>query len=240
MFRLEVEKLTAKLNYTKLIQKEDRVILEAKIVNHKREINNAIDTINRFTLRAPADGMIEYRRVGRPRRKISIGDEFWPGRPIIGLPDLSQMKAVMSIGETDIDKIEIEQPVSVRLDAFPKKAFPGKIISISKICGYKDEDESDLKVFDVEVLLVGTDAILKPGMTVSSEIAIAELEDVYFVPLSYVKEELKGFVIYIIRGSQERSVPVKLGPRNVKQIVVYGDFSKSDLLIHPDKKEQAL
>jgi multidrug efflux pump subunit AcrA (membrane-fusion protein) len=240
MFRLEVEKLTAKLNYTKLIQKEDRVILEAKIANHKRAINNAIDTINRFTLLAPANGMIEYLRIGRPRRKISIGDELWPGEPIIGLPDLSQMKVAMNIGETDIYKIEVGQTASVRLDAFPKKSFPGTIISISKICGYKDEDEADLKVFDVEVLLEGTDAILKPGMTVGCEIAIADLRDVYFVHLSYVQEELSGFVIYIMRESQERSVPVKLGPRNAKQIVVYGDFSKSDLLIQPDKKEQAL
>ena len=68
MFKLEVKKVTEKLYYTKLIQREDRVILESKIENHKRAINNAIDTINRFTLLAPANGMIEYRRRGRPRR----------------------------------------------------------------------------------------------------------------------------------------------------------------------------
>ena len=235
---IDVSKLEAKLNYTQQIQREDKTILEAKIKNNVREIRNAQQTIDRFTITAPADGMIEYRRRGRSRRKISIGEEFWPGEPIIGLPDLSRMKAAIMVNETDIEKIEIGQSVSIRLDAFPQEAFPGKIVTISRMCRYKDRDNPDVKVFDVEILLEGTSIILRPGMTVSCEITIAEFDDVYYIPVEFVQETEDGYQILVKRGSQEKEIKVKLGPRNAHAVVVYGDFLQDDRLANPEGREK--
>lgn len=236
---IDVSKLESKLKYTKQIQREDKTILEAKIKNNIREIKNARQTIDRFTITAPADGMIEYRRRGRSRRKVSIGEEFWPGEPIIGLPDLSRMKAATMINETDIEKIEIGQSVSVRLDAFPQQAFPGKIVTISRMCRYKDRDNKDIKVFDVEVMLEGTNIILRPGMTVSCEITIAEFEDVFYIPVEYVQETADGYHINVKRGSQEKEIKVFLGPRNAKEVVIYGDLLQNDRITLPQNREKA-
>jgi HlyD family secretion protein len=236
---IDVSKLESKLKYTRQIQREDKTILEAKIKNNIREIQNARRTIDRFTITAPADGMIEYRRRGRSRRKISIGEEFWPGEPIIGLPDLSQMKAAIMVNETDIEKIELGQPASVRLDAFPQEAFPGKIVTISRMCRYKDRDNQDIKVFDVEVLLEETNIILRPGMTVSCEITIAEFEDVFHIPVEYVQETAGGYQILVKRGSKEKEIKVKLGARNAKEVVVYGDLLQDDRLAYPQEREKA-
>jgi multidrug resistance efflux pump len=238
-FAIDVRKLESKLKYARQIRREDKTILETKIKNNIREIENARSTIDRFTITAPADGMIEYRRRGRSRRKISIGEEFWPGEAIIGLPDLSRMKAAVMINETDVEKIKMGQPVSVRLDAFPQQAFPGKIVTISRMCRYKDRDIKDVKVFDVEVMLDETSIILRPGMTVSCEITIAELEDVYHVPVEYVQEKEDGYTIFVKRGSQEKEIKVKLGPRNAKEVVVYGELFQNDRLAHPQKKDKA-
>lgn len=238
-YTIDVRKLESKLKYARQIRREDKTILETKIKNNIREIENARETIDRFTITAPADGMIEYRRRGRSRRKISIGEEFWPGEAIIGLPDLSRMKASVMINETDVEKIKMGQPVSVRLDAFPQEAFPGKIVTISRMCRYKDRDNKDIKVFDIEVMLEGTNIILRPGMTVSCEITIAELEDVYHIPVEYVQETEDGYKINVKRGSQEKEIKVKLGPRNAKEVVVYGELLQDDQLAHPQKKDKA-
>ena len=77
-------------------------------------------------------------------------------------------------------------------------------------------------------------------MSACYEIVIAELVNVFYVHLSYIQEEPNGFIINILRESQKRNVSVQLGPRNANQIVVYGDLSKSDLLIEPDQREQTL
>lgn len=238
MCKLEIDKLKAKILYGEQIQKEEKFILEEKIKNQERAILNAHDTVSRFTLLAPADGMIEYRRRGRPRRKISIGDEFWPGEPIIGLPDLSKMKAAITVNERDVKKILIGQSVMVRLDAFPQRAFHGVITSISKMC-HSEDDDSQIKVFDVEILLDDNDPILKPGMTISSEIFVAELEDVFYIQTEYIYEEETGFCIYVSREGDQIRIPVKLGPRNPKQVVVYGNLQKSDMPIYAPKQEES-
>jgi len=237
MSALEVEKLKAKLHFQRLIQVEDKKILEEKIKNHQRTIQSAHETIRRFTLLAPADGMIEYSTRGRSRTKIAVGDEFWPGDPIIGLPDLSKMKAVITVNERDIRKVEINQTASVRLDAFPQRAFNGKVISISKMCHAKERD-SQIKVFDVEILLEKNDPILKPGMTISCEITVAQLEEVFYTPLDAVSEEDGRFYIYVQRDGDRLKIPVKIGSRNTHFIVIYGNLRKSDILLKATDQEQ--
>lgn len=166
-----------KITRTKAVQHEELLIQQAKIAQIESAITNAQRTLERFGLRAPANGIVEYHRDRRSGQKIRVGDEFWPGRPLLGLPDLSQMKVLTTVNETDIDKIQLGQKVLVRLDAYPKVTFEGDIHSISITCHEKDE-KSKIKVFDVEVLLEKSDPILKPGMTVSCEIVI----DVLRVP----------------------------------------------------------
>ena len=234
---LEVEKLKAKLHFQKLIQVEEKKILEEKIKNHKRAIQSAHETIKRFTLLAPADGMIEYSTRGRSHTKIAVGDEFWPGEPIIGLPNLSKMKAAITVNERDIQKVETGQTASVRLDAFPQRSFSGKVISISKMCHPKERD-SQIKVFDVEILLDSNDPILKPGMTISCEITIARLEEVFYTPLDAVSEEDGRFYLYVERDGDRLKIPVKIGARNTRDIVIYGNLQKSDRLLKAAGREQ--
>jgi multidrug efflux pump subunit AcrA (membrane-fusion protein) len=237
---LGLQKIKTKIKYTEFIQKEDRYILEAKISNHERAIQKALITIDQFILRAPADGMIEYRRRGYRGRgdKVKIGDDLHPGEHLIGLPDLSKMKVLTYINETDIDKIFIGQKSLVSLDAYPQAVFSGEIIYISKTCREKDRD-SKIKVFDVEIRLDKTDPILRPGMTVSCNILIAEFDNVFYLPHSYVLEEPEGLSVYVKRGARTKRIPVKLGPRNTKYVVVYGEFEKRDKLVLPLAAEDA-
>lgn len=171
---LEFEKLAQKIKQQKRIDKEELLIQQEKIQQIQTQIASAEATIKKFTLFAPDDGIVEYRK--RRRRgggaKIKIGDEFWPGRPLIGLPNLGAMKAIATVNEVDIGKIFRDQQVKVRLDAYPKVAFNGAVSHISVTCRKKD-DESKIKVFDVEIVLDGADPILKPGMTVSCEFMIS-------------------------------------------------------------------
>ncbi|MFQ5605340.1 MAG: HlyD family secretion protein [bacterium] len=178
-----------KLKHTRLIQKEELLIQHERIKQIQSAIKNAEHTINRFALRAPADGIVEYRRFRRRQGKIKVGDEFWPGRPLIGLPDLRKMKVLTSVNETDRSKIQTGQKVLVRMDAYPRIAFEGKITTISYTC-HEKEEKSKIKVFDVEVLLKETDPILKPGMTVSCEIVVADLENAFFVKPQLIRERV--------------------------------------------------
>ena len=173
---IDLQKIQRRIEHTKIIQEQSLMIQREKIKQIQNAIGNARRTIKKFSIEAPSDGIVEYRRRRRNRGpKVQVGDEFWPGRQLVGLPDLSKMKAVTSISETDITKIKLGQKAIIRLDAYPKETFKGEIDYISITCHEKDED-SKQKVFDVEILINGTANILKPGMTVSCEILIEKTE----------------------------------------------------------------
>ncbi len=227
------QKIRNKIQHTRKIQKEEILIQKAKI----RQIHSAIDkarySIETFTLRAPAAGMIEYWRHRRTREKVKIGDSFHPGMPIIGLPDLSQMKVLTQVNETDIEKVRSGQPAVIRLDAYPKVDFTGTIMVIGVICHEKDRD-SNIKVFDVEILLDEVRSMLKPGMTVSCDIIFAEFEDVFYVDYQFVRQTQNGYAVHVLRKGSIQPVPVTLGPRSSEQIVIYGDVKKGEQVVFTD------
>ena len=227
---LSQRKVQQQIGVRSRVQAEDLLIQQAKITQILTAIKKAERTIERFTLRAPAAGMIEYRKNRRTDRKVAVGDQLWWGNPIIGLPDLSQMKVLTTINETDIDKARIDQRVSVRLDAFPKVAFGGSVTSISRISRRKDRD-SKIKVFDVEVLLDTTDPILRPGMTVSCEFLVAEMDNALWVHPSCIHPEEQGYVVYVKKAFGLQTVPVELGPRNLAGVVVRGDLQAGDRVL---------
>ena len=165
--QIDYDNNISKIKHTGIIQKESILIQKKEIKQLESAIDKAILAKERFTLKAPSDGIVEYlRRRWRSHEKFKVGDTAHPGEALIGLPDLNRMKVLTSISEADINKIYLNQSVTIRLDAFPKLKFSGKVLDISKTCHEKEEN-SLIKVFDVEILLEETSSIQKPGMTVS-------------------------------------------------------------------------
>jgi multidrug efflux pump subunit AcrA (membrane-fusion protein) len=165
---ISLAKVHGKIESRLRLQQEDLKIQQARIVQIHLDIQTAARTMERFILRAPADGMIVYGRNRATRSKINVGDQMWPGNTLISLPDLSQIKVRTTVNEVDIQKVRLGQNVEVRLDAYPKMEFDGAVIKLSKVCRRKERN-SNIKVFDVEVLIEQTHRVLKPGMTVSCE-----------------------------------------------------------------------
>lgn len=230
MAEIDYQKANKKIYHTNIIQAEELQIQEEKIKQIISAIKKAQRTIENFLLRAPAEGMIVYRQKRRNRTKVRVGDQLWMGEAILSLPDLSRMKVSTFVNESDIDKISIGNKVIIRLDAFPKKSFDGEITKVSRTC-HKKESKSKIKVFDVELLLEGSAPILRPGMTVSCEILVAELENVLFVDNSYIHQEGEEYYLFVKNGSKSRKIKIKLGPRNNKAVVVYGEIKDGEKII---------
>ena len=90
-----------------------------------------------------------------------------------------------------------------------------------------------MKVFDIEVLLENATKICRPGMTVNCEIVVAEYDDALFVDNNYIVEKDNRYYVIVQRGSKDEWVPVKLGARNNKAVVVEGQLEAGDKLVNP-------
>jgi len=210
------------IEHTKVILDQDIFIQKKRIKQIENDIKSVRKTMSLFRLVAPGDGIVEYKKIGwHDQVKIKVGDEVRRGEAIVGIPDFSVMKAMTMVNEADIGKIERGQAVRIRLDAFPNVVINGQVMAVGQVCRLKEQD-SKIKVFDVEVLLKDSQSFVRPGMTVSCEIITTELNDVLYAAHEYLYEEMGQYFLHVIKGGKTEKVPVKIGPRNNEFVVIYG------------------
>ncbi len=228
---IEFARAQARLEHTKEIHEEELQVQDLKIQQIRAAISEAERTLDRFVLRAPSDGMVEYHR-HRGRRgvgdKIQVGDEFWPGQGLVGLPNLQHMTVFTAVDETDIKHVAEGQRARIRLDAYPKIEFTGTLTDVGMICHALEEKSR--KVFDVQIDIHQSDPLLKPGMTVRCGIETASLDDTLFVSPAAIHETTDGYVVYRQNGASWDKVPVSLGPRNEHSVVIHGNVQQGDHL----------
>lgn len=227
---ISLEKTNQNISSTKIIQNNELKIQKLKIFMLENEVENARIALTRATLVAPSSGLIEYKENRRTRQKIRIGDELWPGAAIVGIPDLSRMKVLAKVNELDINKVYIGQRVIVRLDAFPEVPFEGEITELAKLCQKKENDPL-IKLFDIVILLKKSDPILKPGMTVSCEIFTSKLDNVLYIENDCIIRENSKYFLQIKNKSDGKKQEIKIGPRNNKFTVIYGDVEEGQKVV---------
>jgi multidrug efflux pump subunit AcrA (membrane-fusion protein) len=204
-------------NYTlKEAQAEGQIKdVRINLYQRERELQELLNVLDQFIIRAPKDGMvIYYREWGGEKRKV--GSSISPWDPTIAtLPDLSVMESKTYVNEIDISKIKKGQAVRVGVDAFPEKQYTGVITEVSNVG--EQLKNADAKVFEVIVRVHESDPILRPSMTTSNKIITASYDDVVYIPL----EALFGTdtMMYVYRTN------------GVKQIVVPGEMNDNFRII---------
>lgn len=240
--QLQLEKATIEYNralrdgeYKKQRQALEIKLQKLKIAQLQTEIDEAKNALAKTYILSPTKGIVEYKRTYRGDRKIRVGDEFWDGKPLLGIPDLNRMKVTTTVNEQDISRIYPGQVAYVRLDAFPKIRLTGTIVNISKLCHPKDN--SMIKVFDVTILLQEIRDFLKPGMTTSCEIILAEYKNTMYVRNECIFRENEKHYVRILEGTEFKKYEVTPGPRNHEFTVIYGKVQPGQMcLIHNRKK----
>jgi RND family efflux transporter MFP subunit len=217
--RLAVEQAREKIDTQKIIDNEERRKLELKLQQLRNDLSAAIKDMDKLTLTAPAPGLVVYRENWSTDAKVQVGDNPWPGMPLIELPDLSRIVAATQINEVDVSKVAKDLDVIVTLDAFPEKSFTGHITDIATLATEK-ERRSSVKVFPVEAVLDQSDPIMKPGMTVKVEVVVERIPDVIHVPLESVFERGDGMICYVAANGSFAEREVTLGQRNDNFVVV--------------------
>lgn len=78
-----------------------------------------------FTLKAPMAGMIVDRQ-------INVGNEVRPDapNPLFTITNPDHLWAMIDLPERDLNKVSLDQNLSIKVDAFPDEEFHGKIQSI--------------------------------------------------------------------------------------------------------------
>jgi HlyD family secretion protein len=187
-------------------------------------LKSTLDNLAKTTYNSPIDGIITSLRVEEGEVAI-IGTMNNPGTVLLTIADLSVMEVEVEVDETDVIGVTLGQAARIRVDAFPDKVFDGKVTEIGSsalqqtTAGVSTQESKDFKVV---VTLENPSERLKPGLSASADIVVAEKKQTLAVPISAlvlrdkagaapdaaVKEE-EG--IYVVEASRVKFVPVVKG-----------------------------
>lgn len=217
-------------NYqTKVKQSEAQLReVETELQKKRNEIVKIRELMAQFTVYAPDQGMIIYRR-NWDGSKITEGEQISAWSPVVAeLPDFTVMESVTYVNEVDIQKIELGQLVEVGLDAVPDKILTGVVTDVANIG--EQRKNYDSKVFEVVIEINESDSLLRPAMTTSNRIKIASLENALAVPLETIHAEDSLTFVYKRDGLDVVLQEVELGLVNENEAVINNGISQNDEL----------
>lgn len=125
-------------------------------------------TIKTAVIYSPSDGTVLAKNLEK-------GEIAFPGTPIVTIADLKRPWIKIYVDEVRLGYVKIGQTVRIFIDSFPKKPFPGKIISISNKAEFtpktiQTKDERVKLMYAVKIEIENHDLTLKPGMPADAEI----------------------------------------------------------------------
>jgi multidrug efflux pump subunit AcrA (membrane-fusion protein) len=210
--------------------REDRSTYEVSSAETARQKQIAVDKAQRefdaagaamdgMVLTAPRDGILVVAEHPWHGRKIQVGDSVWVGLPVVSLPDMREMRVDAKLSDVDDGRIVPGLPASCVLDAYPDRAYPGRIADITPVA-QEAAGRSLRRAYNVRVDLPASDTDrMRPGMSVKVEVGLAAQDNVLLAPRAGL--DLAG-PHPRARLTSGRTVDVQLGPCNRDSCIVEG------------------
>jgi RND family efflux transporter MFP subunit len=182
-------------------------------------------------VKSPADGVVLSRNV-------TPGSVANPGDELFVISDLSTVWMIAAVNEEDLGKVRLGMPVTVRVQAYPDQAFPGRVTKLG------DQLDPATRTVPVRVELANGQGRLKPEMYATAEINAGGSAQGIFVPEAAVQQVDGKPTVFIRKGPDrfeartietgrilDHQLEVTSGLRVGEYIVTQGSFTlKSQLL----------
>lgn len=225
--RINLER-TQRLIERKLTAAENLDTVKSELQQAESQLAELKATIAKKAIRAPFDGVLGIRR-------INEGQYLPAGTPIVTLQSLDSLYADFNLPERFLDRLEVGQPVRVRVSAWPEAAFDGEINAVSvKV------DPSSHNVA-VQALVNNPEHRLRPGMFADVEVLAGAPETLVAIPKPAVSYSLYGDMVYVVRdeGTDDQGRPrltahqrfVKLGRANGEWVAVVEGLEAGEQVI---------
>ncbi|NLK41499.1 MAG: efflux transporter periplasmic adaptor subunit [Planctomycetes bacterium] len=225
--------------------------LKAKDLEYKRQKDRLekLDTqIRNAKIYAPTDGTVIYATSAMTGgRRFNIeplieGREVREREELIYLPTTAYSKATVSIHEANLEKISVDLPAVITVDALPGRVYLGAVASIAPL---PDPQamwmNPDLKVYNTEVYLEDNDEALRTGMSCNVEIIVEQHDDALFVPIQSVIRVNGKPTVYVVNGRTIEPRQIKIGLDNNRMVHILEGLSEGEeVLLAPPLKAGAV
>ena len=154
----------------RLARPEEVRAAEARLAQARAAADLLRKTIGDCEITAPAAGIVTHKAV-------EAGELVTPGQTIVTISQLDSVYVMIYVTEMELGRVRLGGGAEIKIDAFPDKAFPGKITYISPEAEFTPKNvqtkEDRVKlVFGVKVEIGNTEGLLKPGLPADALIRV--------------------------------------------------------------------
>lgn len=221
----------AEINYNKLLAGPDSAQLssaEAQLAQARSTLAKLLGTPSQEDIRL-AEAQVQQAQVGLDMARArledaeltapfagylaswdaSVGTLVSPGAPVGLLVDESRYRVDVTIDETEIGQIAVGQSATLELDAHPGVSLKGRVSHVDLV----GTPTQGIVMYTVQIELepLDTDIDLKPLMTATVDIIVAEKEQTLVVPSRALHRDSEGIYVEVLRGDAIERVPVTTG-----------------------------
>jgi len=175
--------------------------------------------IEKATIAAPFDGYIT-------QRSVEIGQNIHPDQVLMALADMQTMRVRIYLNEQDYVRLDKDDPVSVRVEAFTNREFEGSIDTIGIMA------DTRTNTFQVEILVDNAQNLLKAGLTARVELRIDVIQDAIMIPQNTVLYRENRRDVFIVEADNKAVVrQVILGRSDGALIQIKKGLNPGDRLV---------
>jgi membrane fusion protein (multidrug efflux system) len=182
-------------------------------------VDIARQRLNKTTIYAPFDGHVV-------QRFVELGQNVAVGEAVMGIADMQAMRVKIHINENDYLHLDMDDPVSVVVEAYSDESFVGRVDKI----GIKADARTN--TFEVEILLENPRFIFKAGLTARVDIQTEVVRQAVMIPQGSVlfREDRKE-VFVVEEGGRAAVREVKLGETAGSDVRILQGLKSGDVLV---------
>lgn len=122
---------------------------------------------------------------------------------LIIVADLNRLQVDAFVDETDIGKVRLGQEAEIRVDAYPRHTFKGRVTKVAS----GSTIQNGVVTYDVSIALEPSRMQLKPDMTASVTIHTGKKTGVLLVPSEAVKANGRGSTVKVVKPGDPKAEP---------------------------------
>ena len=226
---------------------------KSSLESARATLKEAEDNLMRTQIFAPIDGTISQLNVEAGERVV--GTAQMAGTEVLRVANLDSMEVEVTVGENDIVKLAVGNPVDIEVDAYWGKRFKGRVTEIASSAANVTETSSADQVtnFNVKIIILDEsyrDLVeeknllhtpFKPGMTASVEIESDRKDSILVAPIRavstrQVKDSINGStrtreVVFVLQDGKALQKEVETGIQDDENIEILHGIEPGETLI---------
>jgi multidrug efflux pump subunit AcrA (membrane-fusion protein) len=173
------------------------------------------------SIRAPFDGYIQ-------QRMVSVGELVKAQMPVMTVVRVDPLKLLSEIPERMAPWIKVEQPLTLRVDAFPDKRFTATVSRISPAVN------TQTRTFSFEALAPNPEALLKPGTFARVRLETSLVEQVMTIPYAAMQYRYGVYRAFAVAGDRLEARELKTGDRVGDRMEILAGLNTADRVAMTD------